>query len=572
VEVMKAWIALGVVIAGAAWADHFDPFTSMHGRPPAQHDTPSPEDLARLAPPPLDPAVARRIETLLGVRGVGGGLITDRGDRQFFTWQSQVWRQDGPRTWPVQLTGGEQATSVAAVAPDGSWLVVRRGGGLYVADRAGGPLRAIAHARNVTAELAYITDDSKTLYFAANDLEPGSNAIYRWTSADKWLAFDMPGAWHLVDHRGDRWLMVMDRGDAHAEVYEYDLAKKLLTDVLGQDESAGYEVAYGAKPGQVLVRTNKLGDYQRLYSFERGTLTPITPAMDHDVTAFRIDDARARIYYTVDVDGYERLNVLDARTLKRIELPALPESENQRIAGLSRNGRFVQIAIDGARLAPTVLTLDWKTKKLATWRAPATPELDVSKLAPVTLETYPARDGTKIPMFVRRPAACAEQCPVIVWLRRGHAGFDPEAQAYVDAGFVVVTPNVRGTAGYGKAWQRADGSTDVEDLSRYLRTAWAKDGRAPHLGVVGGAAAITGGFDAVVADHVLKDHPSVTTVKAPLLLVQSVNDPRALLATALQIHDELVTRGGRVMLVPDDNHVLQLGQTIAFFEEHLTAK
>jgi hypothetical protein len=52
--------------------------------------------------------------------------------------------------------------------------------------------------------------------------------------------------------------------------------------------------------------------------------------------------------------------------LKRIDLPALPESENQRVAALSRNGR---IGIDGARLAPTVVTLD---SKVATWRAAAT--------------------------------------------------------------------------------------------------------------------------------------------------------------------------------------------------------
>jgi hypothetical protein len=509
--------------------------------------------------------VAHRIELMLDLRASGAGAITDRGDRELFTWQvtgtPQVWRQDGPKAWPVQLTGGDDAANVVGVAPDGSWVVVSRAGGLYVADAAGGPLRVI----EPKAELAYITDDGKALVFGAN---PASSAIYRWENGEKTLVFDKPGSWHVVDHRGDVWLMTETLGPGHVEVFEYDLAKQALVPVLGQNESADYQVAFGAKPGQILVRTNKLGEYQRLYAFEAGKLTPITPGMDHDVATFRIDEARARIYYTVDVDGYERLYALDAKTLKRVELP-LPEGENQRIAGLSHNGRFVQIELDGARLAPTVVTYDWKAKKLTTWRAPATPEIDATKFAPVTLESYPARDGTKIPMFVRRPTSCAEPCPVIV-LEPGIAtgGFDPYAQLYVDARFVVVAPRMRGSMDVA----------DIEDLATYLHTAWAKDGRAPKLGIVGSLGTMTelaGSFDAGVVDHPGKTE-GAHAVKAPLLLLQGARDPHV--GEAMQLHDELVQRGVPCELIvfPEDgrrtNLVLQIANTIAFFEKHLTAK
>lgn len=549
---MKAWIAMGVLLASTAWADRFDPFASMHGRPPAQHDGLPAEDLARLAAPPLDPAVAHRLATMFAVHGASGGAITDRGDRQFFTWQDQVWRQDGPGRFPIQLTSGEAAT-VVGVSPDARWLAVSRGTALYVVDAAGGPLRLV----EPSGELAYITDDSKALYVSA------SGAIARWENGHKTVMFDAPGTWHVVDHRGDVWLMVNDLGQVH----EYDVAKKALAPVPGAVEG---DVAYGAKPGQLLVRTSKPSDFARLYALEGGKLTPITPAMDHDVTAFRIDEARARIYYTVNVGGYERLHALDARTLARIDLPALPESENQRLAGLSRNGRFAQIELDAARFAPTVVTLDWTTKKLATWRTPSTAEVDVATFAPVTLETYPARDGTKVPMFVRRPATCAQPCPAIVMMGGGAAGFDAYAQAYVDAGFVVVAPNVRGLEGYGRAWLEADGSGDIEDLCAYLRTAWAKDGRAPKLGVAGGAAVmnVVNAFDAGVANEPLPI-AHVAKVEPPLLVLQEASGPREA--------QEIVERGvpGELMLFLDearDNAVLRLGHTLAFFEKHLTAK
>jgi dipeptidyl aminopeptidase/acylaminoacyl peptidase len=486
----------------------------------------------------------------------------------------------------VQLTGGGDTTEVLGVSPDENWLVVSRdldaGAGLYVMPAAGGPLRVVIHAPKVHAELAYVTDDSTALYYAANDLDPASNAIYRWDLADgqKTLVFDEPGRWRIVDHLGDRWLMEKELGTTQVEVYEYELTAKKLVPLLGQGEPKPYDVRFGAKPGQVIVRTGGLGELQQLYILEGGKLAPFGKRSPHAVTGLAIDEARARIYVTENVDGYARLHVLDARTQRPIELPKLPEADNVTLGGLSRNGRFVQITLDGARLAPTTVVWDWTAKKLVTWRVPAAPEIDVSAFAPVAVESYPARDGTKMAMVVRRPATCEQPCPVIVSLHGGPAaqarpGFDAYAQMFIDAGFVVVEPNVR------------EAISDLDDVSRYLRTAWAKDGKAPKLGLIGdrdgGTAALlamsqlAGAYDAAVAEDPAP--ADLARLKAPLLLVQGVNDPRMPVGDAVQIHDELERRGvaAELILFPDEGHgtakrsniVLQVGHAIAFFERHL---
>src|SRR5262249_40061190 len=154
----------------------------------------------------------------------------------------------------------------------------------------------------------------------------------------------------------------------------------------------------------------------------------------------------------------------------------------------------------GAQKPTTIAVFDWQTKSSATWRMPETPEVDVGKFAKQTLEFYPARDGTKIPMMVRRPAKCAaEPCPVIVALHGGpegqsRPGFSVGAQMYVDAGFIFAEPNVRGSTGYGKKWLHADDGpkrlsviTDIEDAAKYIRTTWTSGGKAPKIGVVGGS-------------------------------------------------------------------------------------
>jgi dipeptidyl aminopeptidase/acylaminoacyl peptidase len=662
---MKLWNVLVVcLLTSQALAQPAkQPATPAKAPPPAPAPAPggykglgaesvSAQDIARFAPPALDPSVSRRIQAMLDVRGAGVGHITSKGDRMVYTSRitgtSQVWRQDGPMGFPVQLTGGEDRTGVAAVAPDDSFAVIVRdvGGqenpGLYLQSLDGGPLRLIQHTPKVQSFLQFISEDSKSVYFRANDVDPASYAIYRFDvkSSKRERVFDTPGLWSIIDHRGNTWLMLKALGNTHYEIYEYDLTSKQLTPLLGQNESEQYIAYYGAKPGQILVQTNKLGDFHRLYRMEKGgKLEPITPEMKHDVSGFEIDEQRTRIYYEVNENGYTRAHCLDANTFKPIPLPKLPDADNVEIAGVSRNGRFVQLAIDGSTVAPQSAVYDWQTKKVTTWRVPMTPEVDTKTFAKASLESYPARDGTKIPMFVWRPTKCDGPCPVVVDFHGGpegqsRAGFNGFAQLFVEAGFVFVQPNVRGSTGYGKKWLDADNGpkrlaviTDIEDCAKYIRASWGKGGKAPRIGVMGGSyggysslMAMTyfaGAYDAGVQEvgisnlltflnntapyrRILrtseygdpeKDKEAliqlspithVKKIKAPLLSIQGVNDPRVPVGEALQVYKELEARKipGGLILFPDEGHgtskrgnqVLSAGHTIAFFEKHLKAR
>lgn len=659
---MRRWLARSLPFAllalqAAALADTAKQAPPRSDARPAGYsglgaDSLSAQDIARYAAAPLEPRVSRRIQAMLDVRGSGAGFITSRGDRQFYTSRitgvDQVWRQDGPLKFPVGLTGGEDRTQVVAIAPDDSFVVVSRdaGGeenaGIYLLSPDGGPLRVVQHTPKVQTTLQYISDDSKSLYFRANDKEPASYAVYRYdvASGRHETVFDDKGLWQVADHRGDAsWLLVKELGSTHQEIYEYDLKAKKLTPVIGQGEVAEYDVAYGARPGQILVLTNKLGDFRRLYSLQAGKLTPITGEMKHDVERFVIDHARARIYCRINEDGYLKLAVFDARTLKPVSLPRLPAADNVSLAHVSPSGRFAEIEIDGSTLVPRTLTYDWQTGKLTTWRVPSAPEIDPQSFAKATLEYYPARDGTQIPMFVRRPAQCDGPCPVIVNFHGGpegqaRPGFAPVAQLYVDAGFTFVRPNVRGSTGYGKAWFHADDGprrlqviTDIEDAAKFIRASWGKDGKPPRIGVSGGsyggysvlmamtyfAGAYDAGAEQVGISNLvsflnntspyrrslriseygdpIKDREAliqlspithIAKIRAPLLVIGGVNDPRVPVGESLQIYKQLEQRKlpSGLILFPDEGHgavkrgnvVLALGHTIAFFEKHLLGR
>jgi hypothetical protein len=202
----------------------------------------SPALLAKFAPPPLPADLTRSIQAMLDVRAPGMGIVSPDGKRLYFSWQvtgnNQVWRLDGPKSFPVQLTGGEDATNVVDVAPDGSFLVVARdrGGeeypGLYLQSPDGGPLKVIQHLPRVQTFHEFISDDGRYIYFRANDVRPDAFVIYRveHKTGTKEKIFTEPGLWSVADHRPDgRLLLNKDLGSSINEVYEYHPGTKKLT-------------------------------------------------------------------------------------------------------------------------------------------------------------------------------------------------------------------------------------------------------------------------------------------------------------------------------------------------------
>jgi len=612
----------------------------------------TPEVLARYAPPALPAELKRRVQAMFDVRSPGAGRLSPDGQRLFFNWSvtgsSQVWRIDGPQRFPVQLTGGEDPTTLQEVMPDGRHIVVSRdrGGaenpGLYLQPADGGPLETIFQKDGVQAFLGFVSDDGASIFYRANDRKPDSYAIYRYDVAARRaeLVFGEDGLWSIADHRPDgRLLLAKATGNTTSEYFGYDPATKALAPFIGQGEREDYDVNFGVDDGDLFVRTPKLGDFQRLYRYRTATqeLTPITPEIDHDIAGFSVNRNGGRILYAVNEGGYTRPHALDARTFTELALPSMPAGDHVSFGSTTRDGRYTAIVADSATQLPSSSVLDWSTGRSTQWHVPSAPEVDPGRFAPATLESYPARDGTPIPMFVRRPARCATTpCPVVVDFHGGpegqaQPGWNPRAQLFVDAGFIHVAPNVRGSDGYGKTWLHADNGpkrlgviTDIEDCARFIREHWGDGGRPPRIGITGasyggystlvGMTMFAGAYDAGVSsvgmsnlttflnntaayrrslriteygdpekdgDALRRLSPItyIDRVKGPLLIIQGANDPRVPVSEALQMQAALDDRrtGSQLILFSDeghgsqkrDNRVQEVGHTLQFLGEHL---
>ena len=351
-----------------------------------------PATLARYAPPPLPAPLSRLVQAMFDVRSPGAGQLSPDGSRLYFNWSvtgtSQVWRIDGPQRFPVQLTGGEDPTTLQGVMPDGRHIVVSRdrGGaenpGLYLQPAEGGPLETIFQKDGVRAFLGFISRDGASIFYTANDRKPDSYAVYRYDVAARRaeLIFGEDGLWSIADDRPDgRLLLSKATGNTSSEYFGYDPASRTLTPFLGQGEREDYDVAFGVADGELIVRTPqsprgtppnpRAGDFQRLYRSRTDTreLIPISPEMSHDVSGFSINLDGGRILYTVNDGGFTRPRALDARTFSELPLPSLPAADHVSFGSTTRDGRYTAVLTDSATTLPTSAVLDWRTGQLTQW-------------------------------------------------------------------------------------------------------------------------------------------------------------------------------------------------------------
>jgi dipeptidyl aminopeptidase/acylaminoacyl peptidase len=506
-------IALCVVAFAAAAHAQQAPYSGLGA------DSIGKDVVAKFAPPPLDARLLRSIELMLDVRSPGLGIPSPDGRALYFGWgitgSSQVFKLDAPKSFPIQMTGGDENTSIRGVSPDGKWIVLTRdaGGqenpGLFLQPSTGGPLRTVFHAPKVRASFAFVTPDSREVYFAANDVSPDSQTIYRYDIATgtRTRVFGEKGYWAVADHRGSgaslRLLIAKRPSSLASEYYELVPATGQLTPLLGAGEGVLYEVQYGARSGELLVATDRFRDLKTLYRWKVGTDTSaasfreVIAWPDAEVTEFAIDLPRRHVYAELNDRGYTKLVVLDARTYAPIALP-LPRDADHIVAGASsEDGRYVKMRY--------------------------------------------ARNG---------------KAPRVGVMGGSYGGY---------ATLVAMTM-------FAGAYDAGVSNVGISNLESFLRNT-APYRRALRVSEYGDPERD--------GDALRKLSPVsyIDRVTDPLLIMQGVNDPRVPVGEAVQMHELLAKRGvsAPLILFADDGHgaarrssaAQQLGHTIRFFDEHL---
>ncbi len=334
------------------------------------------------------------------------------------------------------------------------------------------------------------------------------------------------------------------------------------------------------------------------------TLLADTPG---DVEQVAWNSKQDQMAVSVNSQGFSKLFVYDGAG-KLLSNPSLPDGVVNQISFKGDAGlKFSLNSADAPQRSGELNLSDGQVQ----W----TKSDDLSKLGLVKPELveFPSADGTLIPAFLYRAQNVDPSQPgaAVIQLHGGpdsqtRPRFDPTIQHLVDQGVTVLTPNVRGSTGYGQSYLNADNGlnrtkavADVKAAADFLAQAGID---STHIALMGHS---YGGYLALVAlatypeqkwaaavdqsgptnlesklekpndpyraefgtDPTLLRQLSplshVDQIDAPVLIIHGQNDSQVPISESEQMVSALQARGKEVeyQVLPQEGHIIRNAET-----------
>jgi dipeptidyl aminopeptidase/acylaminoacyl peptidase len=161
------------------------------------------------------------------------------------------------------------------------------------------------------------------------------------------------------------------------------------------------------------------------------------------------------LVWSVNQDGYSVLHA--QRDGTSLPLPPVPGGVITAIS-LSADGTVLAVRLDTPRRPASVVVLRPGTSQPAGFLTETLPARSAAgRTQGPELIRYQSKDGTPISAWLHRPAGPGPH-PVLLSIHGGpewqeRPEYDPLYQCLLADGIAVLAPNVRGSTGYGRAWQ-----------------------------------------------------------------------------------------------------------------------
>ena len=588
--------------------------------------------------PVVDTPLTARLEDYLNSRGASfvdwlpgdGMLIATRfGDVE------ELHRVVAPLGAREQLTFYREPVTVAraprtSVAPGFAFL--RDQGGnenaqVYYYDLNTRAVRMLTDGKGLNGGLAWSHDGRRVAYHStARD-----GVSYDLFVAEPTVNFSQPRLvyngfqknWSVDDWSpDDTKLLITNRVSAsESHLYVLEMASAALTPVSeGADLASVSGARFTADGRGVYLITNRDSEFDQLRRVDlvTGAVEILTGHIPWDIDSFdRTDDGRY-LAWVANVDGVSRLTVIDVAKHSEI-LPPLPDGRIGRI-GFDPAGRRLAITLESPQSPRDVYVFELAGNAVVRYTKSEAGAVDPLQFVPAELLRYPSWDkvngrSRQIPAFLYRPKpGTPGPHPVIIDIHGGPEsqaipGFNTFTQFLVrEMGFVVITPNVRGSSGYGKSYLNLDNGEDREDAVRDIGAllVWIgaqRDLDAKRVFVSGGSYGgymslasmvnfgdrLRGGIDVVGISNFVTFLESTSAyrrnqrrpeygderlpktrgylqrispltnaarISKPLLVVQGLNDPRVPASESQQLVAKIRARGGEVwyLAARDEGH------------------
>lgn len=416
---------------------------------------------------------------------------------------TQVYKIASPLGARQQLTSSDERPTSAVAQPNGEGFV-------YTKDQGGDEYYQLYFHNVKTGADALITDGKKSRNVGALWSRDGKQLAYlhspEGTSrfqiciaragslTEARTIVDQDGALSVEDWSSDGKTLLVSKYVSMTESYMYVLSVTSgeLSEINSQRAGAP-KIAYnggrypqslmltGGPPRggrfspdgkSVYVISDQDSEFARLVRIDLSTGRPavITAGLKWDVEGFDISPDGATIVYSVNEDGSSRLHVLNLSTGAHLPAPSLPPGIVGNLSFDRRGGRFA-FNFYRATALNDVYVWNMSDRLLTRWSKSELEGIYRAASIEPELVRFSSFDGRKIAAFMYLPKGKGK-FPVIINIHGGpEAQFRPVLSPHpyspvlsgLELGFAVISPNVRGSTGYGKTFSALDDGMKRED-------------------------------------------------------------------------------------------------------------
>jgi dipeptidyl aminopeptidase/acylaminoacyl peptidase len=413
----------------------------------------------------------------------GGMLVGTRfGDVE------QIHRVTAPSSMREQLTFYNDPISEAR-APE----VAGAEGFVFLMDRGGDENAQIYYYRHADASVRLLTDgkslngnpvwsrDGKRLAFYSNARDGVSYDIYivdiAANTPPRLAIGGQQDTWYPLDWSADGQKLLLWQVVSINESYLYtgDVNTGSVTALDTSGRKVGIRTAKFAPDGRgIYVVSDDGSEFTQLRYFDPVTneTRKVSPDINWDVEDFDVSPDGRYIAVVTNEDGRGRLSITD--TVMKLDLapPGVPDGRISTVH-FDLSGKRLAFSAESAQSPRDAYVYDLERSALERWTRSEAGQVNTATFVPAELVHYPTWDRVNgkprtLSAYVFRPRTPGPH-PVLINIHGGpesqyRPGFEPFQQFLVnELGFAVVSPNVRGSSGYGKTFLKLDNGVLRED-------------------------------------------------------------------------------------------------------------
>lgn len=566
----------------------------------------------------------------------------------------QLFYLESPGTWPEQMTFFPDGVAYYRISPNGGKiLVATQVGGdeqyqIHLLDTATKKLTPLLVDRASRVESVVWSPSSKWFAFTSTQRNKRDIDLYRFdlASGKSTLLLELEGHNSVTDISPDEKLISFTHyvSVTESDVLIFDQDKKQMTNLTLQEPPSSAMDGHFSRDskGIFFLSDETKGIHQLFFLSLRNPSRrkPLT-ASSWPLEDLVFNDDRSALLYLANRDGYTEISgfelELNGAKKRGLVVPEIRTSIIRSAHFSKKHGKnSFFFSVTSSQNSPDIWL--WQSPTQTQWTRSTHGLMDPNCFIREELVHYPSFDGMEIPAFLFLPKGTHGESPVpfIVYVHGGpesqyRPGFSKIFQYYLERGYGVFAPNIRGSTGYGKEYtlldnykKRMDSVKDVLEGAKWLlKNRYATPGQlAIYGGSYGGflvlrsievepelfsAASESVGIANFVTflentkpyrralreveygplsdkDFLRSISPTtyVEKIKTPLLIFHGANDPRVPVKETEQIVEELKKREIPVeyKIFADEGHgngklrniMEQAKLMVYFFEKHLKKK